>query len=878
VQQHPASDPVARTLVRWVALVVARPWLSLACVLASLVAASVYASATLRINSDNTKLVRQDAPFRQHYKAFLERFPEQEDTTLVVVKSDSLDLAEDAVERLHAALVARPDVVATLFAPGLGPFYEDHALLFLEVDALDDAITRLAEAQPALATLVRDPSLRGLFGELEQSLEHLEVPGELPAGFERLAPRIAEIADSVRNGQDDAFRWADEFLGNGEPVYRVISLQGRVDFGETVSSRTLVDTIRQAAVDVGITPGSGVELRLTGMVPLAHDELISMRDGVALAGGVSLVLLGLILGLGVRSLAVVLATFASLGASLVWTTAYAMATVGEFNTISAAFAVLLIGLGVDFGVHLGLRYEEALGSGEAVEPALLDAVRGVGSAIALCALTSALGFLAFIPTEYRGLASLGIIAGGGMFLALVAAVTVLPAVLAVMAAPRPALRTGRTSLRLYGWLSRRATRVVALTAVLAIAAVVVATQMRFDFSTLGMRDPSSESMVTLDELLEEGLATDYSLTALARDVASSERLARQLEALPEVRDVEAPEDFLPSEQEEKLEMLSDAAFVLDPVFDGGRERDAPSRAEQLAAVHQLRARIDALVAETPDTAGLDPARRLAEALDALLALPDPAGALAALERLVLSDLPERIEWLRRAVRVGPVGLDDLPDPVLRRIVSADGVAQVVALPTEDLNEPEALSRFVDAVTAIAPAATGRPAVEAGIGTIVVGSFQLAIVIAFLGVWVLLGFTLRSALDALFVLMPITLAAVMTVALGVVTSTPFNMANVVAIPLVLGLGIDNGIHIFMRFRHDGSLQHVMGSSTPRAVMLSALTTLAAFASLSLSGHRGIQSMGVLLAIAIGCLIYCTLVVLPAMILVRERLSRGAGPRA
>jgi len=248
-----------------------------------------------------------------------------------------------------------------------------------------------------------------------------------------------------------------------------------------------------------------------------------------------------------------------------------------------------------------------------------------------------------------------------------------------------------------------------------------------------------------------------------------------------------------------------------------------------------------------------------------------------LEQRVVSDLHDRIDWLRRALEVQQVHFEDLPQSLLDRLVAPDGRALVVALPREDLRDIQALRRFVDAVQSADPHATGRPVVEAGIGDVVVSTFRVAIGIALVAISLVLLFTLRSALDALLVLAPITLAACFTTAIGVLIEIPFNMANVVVIPLVLGLGVDIGIHVFMRYRDAGSLADTLSSSPPRAVLLSALTTLAAFGSLAVSPHRGIHSMGVLLSVSVLCLIVCALIVLPALITQRQRWREGRHPR-
>ena len=863
-----------RALVDCVAAIARRPRTTL--VVAALVtaAAGAWAWQAFRMNSDDAALISQDEPFRRDFAAFVDAFPELEETTLVVVTSDSVALADASVDRLRDALLARTDLIETVHAPSADPFFEDHAFLYLNEADLEDVTRRLAEAQPALTALAEDPSVRGLFDQLERSLEALSDDGELPPGFARMADRVSDVTDGVLRGAPQPISWVDELLGADGPAYRLVIVQGRKDFTEAISTGRLIAELRATAADLGLVPENDVTVRLTGMVPLAHDEQESVQSGLALAGAISFTLLSIVLGFGVRSLRIVVATLLALVASITWTAAWAMLAVGEFNLISAAFAILMLGLGVDFAIHVGLRYEEECRRGLAVREALVEAARGAGGSVSLCALTSAIGFLSFVPTPYPGLGALGVIAGGGMFFALVASFTVFPAVLATMRAP------SRRDAPGLPWLARANASIERHARAWVIAAVVIAAlagaaslRMTFDFSTLGMRDPASESMVTLRELQREEIVTDYSANVLADGPAEAEVLARRLEALDVVAEARAPSDYVPAGQDEKLLMLEDAAFFLEPVLHPRARRPPPNDAGRRAAIDGLLARIASLDDPGTDASPWPSLRRLRASLSAMRDGPEPATRLRALEALVVSDLGERLAWLRRALTVEAVSFDDLPVETRRRIVAPDGTARVVALPAEDISDVSALRRFVADVGALAPHATGRPAVEAGIGDIVVLTFRLAIGIAFTAVALVLLLALRSPLDAVLVLLPITLAALITTAFGVVADLPFNMTNVVVIPLILGLGVDNGIHVYLRYRHAGSLDRMMASSTPRAVLLSALTTLGAFGSLAVSGHRGMHSLGVLLSVSVVALLVCTLGVLPAMIAARRRAKAG-----
>jgi hypothetical protein len=388
--------------------------------------------------------------------------------------------------------------------------------------------------------------------------------------------------------------------------------------------------------------------------------------------------------------------------------------------------------------------------------------------------------------------------------------------------------------------------------------------MTFDVSTLGMRDPESESVVTLSDLREAGILTDYSVTLIADDLASARALAKRLEALELVSEVRDPDFYLPSQQEEKLELLEDAHLLLGPALEIRDPKLPPGRAERVGLLRGLRDRARGIAAESPDPEISGASTRLAAALEALLARPAPEDEALALESLVVSDLADHLDWLRRALAAEPANLADLPPDLRRRLISADGRALVSALPTEDISDVKALNRFLDAVSSVAPGATGRPVVESGVGEIVVRSFHQAIALAAMGILLVVLFALRDPMETLLVLTPIAMAAAFTIATAVVINVPFNMANIIAVPLVLGLGVDNGIHLVLRYREEGCLDSLLHSSTARAIVLSGLTTLAAFGALSVSDHRGIASMGLLLTIAIFYLMFCTLVVLPALL--------------
>lgn len=855
-------------LARWVAL--SGRWgktVLVACVLSAGVSL-FYTSENLSINSDTAGLVSEDVPFQVHWEELREIFPEFVDLLLIAVEAPTGEQSEDAAELIAEKLREDSALFPHVVVPGVGPFFRRNGLLYLEPEALAELVDRLADAQPALAKLSGDPSLRGVYEIIALAVEARRSGEEVPESFDELARKLAGLAESVVAGNPAELAWSSELMGgDGEPSMRMILTQPRLDFDSVFPGEAPIEHVREleAALKASGLIGEDVQVRLTGDVMLTFDELGAVQDGIGLAGLVSLIALSLILGFGLRSFRLIIAIYSTLFVGLAWAGAFAAVSVGELNMISSACAVLFIGLGIDYAIHFCLRHREAAQAGVGNEAALIKAARGTGGAMTLCAISSAIGFLSFLPTEYKGFADLGIISAGGMGIALFSSFTMLPAMLSLLGAGEGLKGKSRSGLIPQSLLENGHAKVAVGIIALAIAGLVLAKDATFDFSTLSLKDPDSESVLTLKVLVEEGFVTDYSSFILAKDLGEAERLSEALGRLSEVDVAVTPLDLVPADQETKLEIIEDAYDFMWPALNPVGAAEPPTADEKLRLSQDLMAEIDDLQGQG---LGLPSLKRLSATLGRLLALPERDAALAQFEHGVLASFDRAISRLGEALSAQPVTFTDLPPDLASLDMSADGKVKVSVLPSQDVTDYEALKRFAGSISAIAPKATGRPIAEVAAGKIVVSSFKLASLIALCLVSVLMLAIFRDVGDVLMVLIPIAMAVSLTTATTVLIDIPFNFANVIVLPLLLGFGVDSGVHLVARRREGGSLGKVMGSSTPRAVILSALTTTASFGSLSLSPHFGTASMGMLLTISMLYTVICSVVVLPALMSWRE----------
>ncbi|MEQ9200830.1 MAG: MMPL family transporter, partial [Rhodospirillales bacterium] len=548
------------------------------------------------------------------------------------------------------------------------------------------------------------------------------------------------------------------------------------------------------------------------------------------------------------------------------TAGLATLVVGQFNLISVAFAVLFIGLGVDFTLHYTLRAQEELASGGSRKEALGRATGQAGAALLLCAVSSAVAFFSFTPTDYSGVAELGLIAGMGMFVALTLSLTLLPALL-ILLGTGGRFRSDRGGLvtPLASFAVRRSGLVLVLATVITGASVIVIPQLRFDHDPMNLRDPSAQSVELARELMADPDRQTYAIDILVRDEATLKDLKAKLEALETVAEVRTAGSLYPGDQEEKHAIIQDLSFFLGPMAVQPVVTTPLTDEARQQAARQLVTLVNS-ASEDFGAAG----KRLATAVSALSGDPD---LLRRAEFLLLSGLDGRLQAIFAALRASTFVAGDIPQHLTRFWISDNGQLRLEVIPHGDMSDDDLRADFVDQVTAVVPDATGTPVIIRAAGEAVVGAFMQAILYASLAVLILLMFMLRNLLDVVIVAIPALVGAIVTGGLMWVIGLSLNFANIIVLPLLFGLSVDFGIHMVMRAR-EGRLEDIYEVSTMRAIVYSALTTVGSFAALSLSPHVGTASMGLLLTLSLGVTIVATLLITPALLQATAGWRRGS----
>jgi len=872
------TDSLAiRTIHWWEANVLNRPWSLLLLFVIATGFVGQYTMDNLTVNTNTADMISIKLPFQQNRLKLEEAFPQDVSTVLLLVEGDSPEQTAAVVKRVSAGLRAKKDFVTSVYVPDEGDFFERNGLLYLSQKELESAATQLANAQPFIGKLSQDNSLHGLFEILGQAVK-ASADDDIELDLNPVFRKISEALRAVMEGRPYQLSWQQLMMDKQSGLgitKRFIIVTPRLNFQALLPAEKCIAAIKGVAAEATAGDLADVHVRMTGEVVLEHEEMDTLANSMQIAGYASMFLVCATLWFAYRSFKLMFATFFSLTLGLVLSLGFATVAIGHLNLISIAFAVLFIGMGDAYSSHFCLRYRELILRGESQRDALLDTLTSTGSSLTICTFTAAIGLYAFIPTNYVGVSELGVIAGTSMFIALLTTFTVLPALMKIMPLritrnQKPASR--QSSIIISNWPLRYARRIRWITVLLALASLGLLTQVSVDFNPINLRDQNTESVQTYKYLLQYKDTSPMTLSSLA--AGEKEALAKKsrFEQLPTVDKVTTLLDFIPEDQEAKLTIIGDLALVLGSQLDS-----FPALAQggaQIDSLEGLQAKLQEQLAK--GEGGNADMAELSETLELFMeyldTLPEQARQtmLDRLQSVLLGALPATLDKLKHSLDAEPVTLASLPVHLKERWLGKNGLYRVQIAPKKDLNDLENLREFIQEAQKVDPDVTDLPVTYLESMNEVVRAFQQAFSIALIAITLLLLVIQRNVKDTLLVLLPLLLASLFTAAATVVFNVPFNFANIIALPLLFGLGVDSGIHMAHRLHYlDPSEENLLGGSEAQGVFYGALTTIFSFSSLAFTAHQGTASMGILLSVGLLMTLICALVVLPAFSALRFR---------
>ncbi len=852
-----STKTIEKLLGIWLKNVQKHAWLFLLFALIFTVFNVIYIKDNLGINTDTTDMLSEKLDWRKKDIQFRKSFPQFSDNIAIVIESETPDQTQDVTIALTERLEKEQQFFPSVFQIKNSKFFRQNSLLYLDTDELEELADNLAAVQPFLGKLQQDQNIRGLFSVLTQALKEQDQEVDL----DHIFTAIDQTISAHLQGRSQRMSWHELMSGRESTMddrRSVITVQPKLDYSELLPGEPAVRMLRSIIKSIRVEEDYGdVQIRLTGDVALAYEELDSVARGAQAGGLIALFAVAIVLIVGLRSLSLVFATLTTLIIGLIWTAAFATVAIGELNMISIAFMVLYIGLGGDFAVHLCLRYREQRQDLDQ-ELAVKESGKHIGVSLLLCAFTTAIGFYAFLPTAYSGVAELGLISGTGMFISLFLSLTVLPALLTLLPY-KSRIRSDNSS----NWFSgiqnlpfTHAKTIILVSTIIGLLSIVTLPKIKFDHNPVHLMDPETESVQTYKDLLAESSRSPLSINLVETEIGD---LPEQLEALGSVDEVITINSFIPSDQKNKLAIIEDLSLVMSmPISDP--DQKTISDQDRLLAINEFS---EILKTRKPD-------QKLNKTLEKLLS--QNTKKLHFLDQKLIASLPGRLRNLDESLNAEEISKGSLPSDLRDRWQSNENY-RIEVFSKNDLNDNKILESFVNDVRKIAPDAIGVPIINVDASSAVVRAFQQALGLALVVIIILLWLLLDKKSDSFLILATLILAGLMTCAVSVLLGIQFNFANVIALPLLLGIGVDSSIHILHRYRSAlPESDSLLNTSTARAVLFSALTTTCSFGNLAISPHRGTASMGVLLTLGLILTLFVTLIVLPALLTLTDNSDR------
>ncbi len=868
-------------LSSWAAWTLRHPFLVLSMMTLLSALALQYTSTHLSINTDTAELIAPDAPFQQNRRKFEKAFSQDMHTLLLVVESDTPELTKSATKRLGRLLSADKANFDSVYIPNENEFFHQNGLLYLDTQDLQTISANLAQAQPFIGRISEQPNLTGFFSIFEDALNTSNKDQSVPIDLPALIEKVSHALHKSINGENSLLSWegliAEKKLSVSHSKNGFVIVLPKFDYTQIRPAENAIESIRKAVAEIQDPNLPSVKVWVTGEVGLEDDELLGMSTGTFTASIFSVVLVLVILLVAYRSVMLSVATLITLALGMIFCGAFAAVSVKELNLISVAFAVSNIGLGVEYAIHFCLRYRDNLVHHVGREKALSSTLVSTSPSLLLCAGTTAIGLYAFIPTDYKGVSELGLLAGTSLFICLIVTLIALPALLKIL--PLSVSTSISSQSTHHATLAILAEKMAAMTLhyakpislitlVLALVSIGLVFKVKTDFNPINLRDPNTESVIAFKNLMKDKETSPMTLTILANNEKEAKSLQQKLATVDSVDKTISLFDFMPSDQEEKLAVIEDMAMVL-----GSQARSFPalqSDNEPTAGINRLIKTLDDVLPQKTDAHEIEVLKTFKKELqDILIELsarqePSRREFIEKIQTTLLGTLPNAMNELYASFDAREITLNDIPADIKERWLSKDGVYRVQIFPKKDLNNLADLQKFITDVQAIAPETTDLPVMYWESMKEVVAAFQQAIIIALITIALLLYGIRRNVTDTLLVMTPLVLAGLFTMASTVLTNTPINFANIIALPLLLGLGVDNGIHMVEKLHHSLSeAQNIYQSSTARAMFYGALTTASSFAGLAFSPHQGIASMGLIITMGIFWIMTCTFIILPAI---------------
>lgn len=845
-------------------IVIAAVALSIAC--------GVVAAAKIKLNANLDDLVSMKLDYHRRYIEFLKEFGDEEYLYVVVDGENDMARSKKFVENLSQRLKGIPNLSEVIWKID-NPALEKNFLLYLTPLQIKSLSSMLTEGPFAVRNIASWDGFEPLFGALASRISSPVLAtdeAELAQGFTFIDGLISDMSNTMSKGAPYRSRLQELFFGDGETFdpdgfYRngnllFVLIMPAKDFGTMdVIGKPLAD-IRKAIKETK-EEFPEIDAGLTGRPVLSADEMETSNKDMNIATIMALVLIGAVFIIFFKGVRRPLVAMAALVMGISWTFGFVALAIGTLNILSSVFALLLIGASIEYSVYIVARYEEELSKNGNVSAAITQTLSTTGMANMTSALTTAAAFCTLLWTDFAALAQLGIISAVGIVFCLFAMLLILPAMLVLCDKKRSNESLKQVHAFAFPKMSKIYCRpgvLVAASVIIIVALLPFVRRVSFDNNLLNLQAKGLESVKYEHLILDKSRETTWFARATANTIEESHQKAREFEKLATVRKVDDVERILPEDQKKKIAAVRAmaSAFAGLKFTEASKTIDVPKLMFELG---RLASGLDWLQEQAFKSGRVDAVEELEKFSTKIKSLVDQIGKadvtqllnLGALQQDFFADMYKNINILAGGMNPVLISLSDLPSNIVNRFVSSKGRYSLYIYPRENIWDPEALSKFVSDIRKVDPGVLGTPIEVHESGNLMRKTFARSAVLAFFVICLLVWLDFRTLRASLLAIIPLVTGMLWLFGAMGLLGIQFNMANFFAIPILIGTGVDFGVQIVHRLRQERSFK-ALGASTGKALLMTAIANGIGFGSMMIAHHRGLASLGQILAM--GC-VFC-----------------------
>jgi hopanoid biosynthesis associated RND transporter like protein HpnN len=872
----PPETVLGRLLRLLVRLAIFRPKVTIAIGLLGIVASLYLSSTRLVYHTSRAALLDPRQEYQQRWQRYVDEFGEQEDV-VVVVQGEKRDAIIPALDAVVRELSAQPKYFQNVLHEIDLTKFRAKGLYFRRTEDLQQIEGMLNDVEPIVRGGWEWLSPGAMAAGMNAKLQQVG-PDQFPLALSAAQLKLTQLGESLvtalstpgayispwaeLSGSDASLmQMSSQRLIIGNDRIGLVLLKLTKDKSQEFIQNTESIAALRALVGRIQSQSTGVKIGLTGLPILEHDEMKSSESSISVATVLSFLGVFLVLVAALGGIRHSLMVMGSLFVGLVCSVGYTTLVVGHLNILSSAFGAILIGLGINYAIYFVAQYLRLREKGELLDQALLTTASSVGPGIVISALSTAIAFLAAGFTEFTGVAELGKVAGGGIVLCLLAAMTILPA---IIKACDGSLKTVQmpVPLNFHAWLRPLVARprfaIVAAVVMTGILALGLG-RLRYDYNLLRLQPVGLESVELEQKLLAETKESVYFALSMAKTPDEAAALKKKFLDKSLVERVDDVATYLVDEPEKRpiIERIRNRVSAL-PLTERPPQIPVASPTE----LGQSFSAVQPLLAANVQMAKFQ--QQLFEIRGLLDRLPEAEyrKRISEYQQRVATDLLERLRLLQSVANPEPPNVSDLPPALAARFVGNKGSHLLRIYVKGDFWNIDNMREFVKQVREVDPNVTGNPVQIYEASQQMRDSYERAAFYALLAILPVLALNFGNWRSMLLATLPLIADLLQTFGLMGLLDLPLNSANMIGLSLMLGMGMENGILITQDFcRQRG--RYRMSAATGVAVVINTLTTMVGFAVLMIAAHRGLQSLGRMLSLGMACSLISALLILPTL---------------